>query len=244
MLKPFFSIVIPTLNEEKILPRLLNDLGEQQFTDFEVFITDGGSKDHTQTIVKTHKSFYPAKFLKANFDVGGSRNFGAKRTSGDYLVFLDADTQISPDFLTKLKSQLEITQTDFATTYGQPDTGNIFDLIVARVTNLLMRLLIKLGKPYMGGQCLIMRRSVFESLGGFDESIVHAEDHDLVQRAQKRGFRGRFFSTPRHLISFRRFEREGRFKIFLMWTISSLHVFFRGPIRKPLFEYKMGGKVE
>jgi len=240
----FFSIIIPTLNEEKILPRLLKDIDEQQFTDFEVFITDGGSSDRTQNIVKTHKSVYSLKFLKANLNVGGSRNFGAKRASGDYLVFLDADTQISPDFLTKLKSQLEITRADFATTYGQPDTGNIFDLIVAWVTNLLMRLLIKFGKPFMGGQCLIMRRSVFHNLGGFDESVVHAEDHELVQRAQRRGFRGRFFKSPRHLISFRRFEREGRFKIFLMWTVSSLYVFFRGPIRKPLFEYKMGGKVE
>ena len=52
--KPFFSIVIPALNEEKFLPKLLESLSHQHFCDFEVIVVDGRSKDKTVAVAETY----------------------------------------------------------------------------------------------------------------------------------------------------------------------------------------------
>ena len=61
-MKPFFSIVIPTLNEEDYLPNLLGDLTKQTKKDFEVIIADGYSKDETKQVVKAFKKKLQIKF--------------------------------------------------------------------------------------------------------------------------------------------------------------------------------------
>ena len=64
MKKPFFSVIIPTLNEEKYLPRLINNLENQINKNFETIIIDGKSTDATKKIIFKHKKFFNFKFIK------------------------------------------------------------------------------------------------------------------------------------------------------------------------------------
>ncbi|KKT87511.1 MAG: Cell wall biogenesis glycosyltransferase, partial [Candidatus Collierbacteria bacterium GW2011_GWD2_45_10] len=91
--KPFFSVIIPALNEEKYLPLLLADLAKQTTRDFEVIIIDGNSKDKTVAKAKLFKNKLPLLTILSSpvRNVSVQRNQGATKATGRYLLFNDAD---------------------------------------------------------------------------------------------------------------------------------------------------------
>lgn len=97
------SIIIPCLNEEHYIGKLLDSLVVQTFRNFEVIVVDGKSEDKTKDVVlrfsKTlpHLSFVESSKRQVSFQ----RNLGAKHARYERLLFLDADIQVKPDFLQK-----------------------------------------------------------------------------------------------------------------------------------------------
>lgn len=97
--KPFFTIIIPTYNEEKFLPKLLNDLTKQKERDFEVIIVDGKSKDNTIKCAQHHRESLNLKVVSSKIsNVSVQRNLGARKSKGKFLIFLDADMRIGQAF--------------------------------------------------------------------------------------------------------------------------------------------------
>lgn len=245
MSKPFFSVVIPTLNEEDYIPRLLQSLVLQTYRSFEVIIVDADSRDGTLKIVGSYRTPFPLQLVRSQSkNVGYQRNLGAKKARGEYVLFFDADITIPKNFFFQLYKSLRKKSVDFATTTIVTYSKNILDQLSVWITNLLFYVLLKLGKPLMGGTNLIFKPEAFHQLGGFDKNVVHAEDLDLVRRAGQMGFKGEFFTHIFYVISLRRIKREGRWSLWRKYTQSFLHNLFFGAIKKPIFEYKMGGKVE
>ena len=80
------SIVIPTMNEEEVLPKLLASIKSQDFDDYEIIISDNFSKDRTREIAES----YGARVVDGGMP-GPGRNRGAEAAKGDKLLFLDAD---------------------------------------------------------------------------------------------------------------------------------------------------------
>ena len=102
--QPFFSIVIPTLNEEKYLPKLLQNLADQTFKDFEVIHVDGRSEDKTvQKAARFSKKLDIKTLISQKRHVSHQRNLGGKKAQGKWLVFMDADNFLKPYFLQGLK---------------------------------------------------------------------------------------------------------------------------------------------
>ena len=105
-MKPYFSIIIPTLNEEKYLPLLLKDLSNQTFQEFEVIVVDGKSEDQTvnkaQTFTKLVKRL---TIITSVRNVSTQRNAGAKIAIGKQLLFNDADNRLPKLFLEGLYYQ-------------------------------------------------------------------------------------------------------------------------------------------
>ena len=93
----------------------------------------------------------------------------------------------------------------------------------------------------MAASNLFFKRMAFADVGGFDSSVLISDDHELVQRAAKRGYWGKIYYNPTHVFSFRRFEREGRLTVLGKYTKAFFYMLRNGPIRKPIYEYKMGG---
>jgi len=88
--QPFFSIVIPTLDEESFLPTLLTSLSKQTLTDFEVIVADGNSQDKTKAIACSFADYLPGfKFINiSKRRVSIQRNTGVQAAQGKYLLFL------------------------------------------------------------------------------------------------------------------------------------------------------------
>jgi glycosyltransferase involved in cell wall biosynthesis len=244
-MKPYFSIVIPTLNEELYLPKLLDSLSTQTDQDFEVVVVDGLSADRTVHLVERATVPFSLHLIRHKApNVAAQRNHGAKEVSGEYIIFFDADVSIGPDFLAKLRELIYRKKIDFASPLISLDTNFWFDRITEAWVNASMRILTKLGRACMSGQAFIVKREIFEKVGGFDPEIIHGEDFELSYRIARAGFFGQMLKDLTVIVSARRYERDGRFILFLKQLKATAHMLFVGPIRKNLFEYRMGGAVE
>src|SRR3989339_724465 len=124
--KPFFSIIIPALNEEKYLSLLLSDLSNQTLRDFEVIVVDGKSEDKTVKIAKSFSDKLPSlEVVSSNVrHVCTQRNLGSKKASGKYLIFSDADNRLPEFFLVGIKYKIELLNADLITPWFKPDKAN------------------------------------------------------------------------------------------------------------------------
>lgn len=112
--KPFFSVVIPTFNREKFIAQAIESTLNQTFQDFEIIVIDDGSTDSTEEVVKSITSEKVFYYKKSNAERAAARNFGAQKSRGTYINFLDSDDvlyanhlQVASDFC-KSHSGIEI----------------------------------------------------------------------------------------------------------------------------------------
>ncbi len=100
------SVIIPTYNEEKSIEDCLESLSKQSFKDLEVIIVDDGSTDNSKIKIQNAKLQFKIQNLKLleqnHFGPGVARNLGASKTSGEILVFVDADMVFDKDFVKNL----------------------------------------------------------------------------------------------------------------------------------------------
>lgn len=241
--KPFFSVVIPTLNEEKYIPTLLKCLTAQSYKDFEVIVCDGHSNDKTvQMVEKFNKKFTRlVVFNSTKRNVCYQRNMGAKNALGKYLVFFDADCAMNKSFLKKIHEHIKKEESLLMTTWLDCDSTEMVDEMMMLVTNLTIELARHTPKAVIPGFNIIIDKGVFWVMGGFDEKVIHAEDLYFAQKARKKGIALRFLREPSLIVSLRRFRNEGRLEVFHKYVRSVTHVVFKGPIYNKLFDYKMGG---
>lgn len=90
---PFFSIVIPTYNREKLIPATLDSVFSQTFTNYEVIVVDNCSTDNTEEMLKPLVQSGKIKYIRheKNFERSRSRNTGMLNARGEFLTFLDSD---------------------------------------------------------------------------------------------------------------------------------------------------------
>jgi len=224
------SIIIPTLNEDKYLPFLLSSIKKQKFRDYEIIVADAESSDKTREIAK----FLGCKVVKGGEPAKG-RNKGAKASKGDKFLFFDADNIYLPEnFFQILLNEFEKRKLDVASFTIYPQ-GNGFDKFAYQLYNSFVNLTQKFF-PYATNSILV-RREIHEKIGGFDEKITIAEDHDYAKRAAKVGKFG-FIKTEPVLTSIRRFERDGRFKTYSKYILAGFYMGIFGPVKKDIFKYR------
>lgn len=242
--KPFFSIIIPSLNEDKYIPKLFNDFNIQSFKDFEVVVVDGGSSDKTVTEVKRFSKKISVTVLENHGkSVPGQRNRGAKASCGTYLVFFDADVRIPRNFLNKLHRRIIQKHELLFTTRLVCNNDSQKQIVLVEITNFIIETLNTLGKPFAPGFNIIIERSIFEKVNGFDETLKLAEDHDIVQRIRKMGVLLQVLKEPVLYPSFRRPEKIGYLEFLRQYVIAGIYTLTGEPIRKEIFDYPMGGHV-
>ncbi len=197
-LHPLISIIMPVFNEARVLSETLTRLPAA--ADLESILVDGGSRDGVREVVGR---FPHLRLLTAPRGRGCQLNAGARAARGGLLAFLHADTLLSPDHLTALR-RAAADPTFAAGAFELALTPPLPALrFIARGANWRSRLL---GLPY-GDQVLILRRELFQALGGFAHR--RPEDLDLVIRLQRRA-RLRLL-TPPVLSSGRRWLEQGYF---------------------------------
>ncbi|HZR45507.1 MAG TPA: TIGR04283 family arsenosugar biosynthesis glycosyltransferase [Candidatus Manganitrophaceae bacterium] len=177
------SVIVPLLNEEKVLPSFLDHL--EKFPVTEAICVDGGSRDRTTDIL-LQWSGSAGRFRRSVTMSSRGRalqmNEGAKRAAGEALLFLHSDCRLPVGALHAIAKVLE----DAAVAGGafrlKIDSSRLFLRGIAAAANLRSRWL---SLPY-GDQGYFVRRDIFEKIGGF-KTLPIMEDVDFIRRLKQRG---------------------------------------------------------
>jgi glycosyltransferase involved in cell wall biosynthesis len=161
------SVIISAYNEEKYIDYCLLSLEKQDYKNHEVIVVDDGSSDQTKGIVKQHN----CKLVALNhLGTAIARNTGAKQAKGEILVFLDADMEFAPDFITKLTEPIRSGKTKG--TFSKLEYVKNWDKPLARLWNWTNpRLPDKLrveDSGEVGEDFRSILKSEFERVNGFD----------------------------------------------------------------------------
>jgi glycosyltransferase involved in cell wall biosynthesis len=231
------SIVIISKNEEECLPRLLESIKYQDYKDYEIILSDAESTDNTREIAID----YGCKIVKGGLPSMG-RNNGAKVAKGNTILFLDSDVILPKNFLKTNIEEFKNKKLVTATTIYKPITDNTVDKLLYEVYNTWAKA-TQYFYPHSAGFCIFCKKNTFNKLGGFNERILMAEDHDFVNRSKKHGKFRILYNKP-VLVDIRRLDKEGRFELVKKYFKGAMHRTFKGEIYKPNFEYELHGGIE
>lgn len=191
---PFFSIVIPTYNRYDLLPRCLDSVLNQTFLDFEVIVVDNYSEDKTKELLAKYQKKDPRiHFVQEhnNGIIAHSRNVGVRKSSGEYVCFLDSDDWYREDKLEIvynciISQKADLIYHPLVVTSKKGSHG----LLGKTLTwdNKYMELLIEGDK--ICNSSVVVRKSVIESIGFISEDpeIVAVEDYDCWLRIANAGY--------------------------------------------------------
>ncbi|OIO52144.1 glycosyl transferase family 2 [Candidatus Uhrbacteria bacterium CG_4_10_14_0_8_um_filter_58_22] len=228
------SIVIPTYNEEKYLPFLLRSIRAQTDRDCEIIVADNRSTDRTREIAGQ----FGAQVVDGGMPSGG-RNRGAAVANGDVVLFLDADVILpDPKFIEDTVAEFRRRGLGAATCRVEPLSDRRVDHYLHEAFNYFMWVTSAV-YPHAPGFCIFARKDLHERIGGFDEEVKLAEDHDYVERAGKVAKFG-ILKSHKIPVSVRRLDRDGRLKTAFKYAAAELHLRTRGPIKTDLFRYGFG----
>lgn len=164
------SVIIPAYNEERYIGKALESLNKQTYKNFEIIVVDDGSTDKTREIV----NFYPkVRLIEGEHKGPGfSRNLGAKRAKGIFLVFVDADMAFHKDYLFNLVSPMKKDKKLIGTTHDYEIATNI-DNIYSRLWGE-----VRVSKESAGEVKIFraIRKNEFTKMGGFDSKYGYADD--------------------------------------------------------------------
>ncbi len=241
-MKPYFSIVIPCLNEEYFLPNLLKNLNSQTFKDFEVIVIDGNSEDKTAKVVTEFPAKYPLHLHSTTIrNVSFQRNLGAKKAAGDILIFFDADTQIPKNYLKKIAQTFEKKRPHFLTTYIKTDSRKPSENMFAFFSNYFLRTGEIFKLPFSYGAMQAVKKGAFFDVGGYDPNVKFGEDSELLQKIYKYNYKLIVLSTPRYIFSLRRLRSEGTLKPLIQYLQLNFHILLKGFKVPSKIDYQMGG---
>ncbi|YCM43581.1 TIGR04283 family arsenosugar biosynthesis glycosyltransferase [Verrucomicrobiaceae bacterium 227] len=196
------SIIVPTLNEEPRLPALLESL--QREHPHEIIIADGGSQDRTVDIAQEAG----ARIVHATKGRASQMNLAAASATGEFLLFLHADTLPPPDYQKVIHRVLQTPGTS-AGAFRFALAGN---LALGPLIESLVNLRCRIFKTPYGDQGLFLRRSIFNHLGGFPDWPV-LEDLHLVRQLKRLGHLR--LATEAISTSPRRWQKGGTVRTFL-----------------------------
>lgn len=227
-----YSIIIPTLNEEKTLPLLLKQLANEHLQKkykYEIIVSDGGSIDDTILIANdlANKVILHNEKRKQNISIG--RNNGAKVANGEIFIFINGDVILdSADIFFKQITDNFLNSTFLAMTCKvsiEKSKRKISDMIFLGFYNWYFRFLNDIGVGMGRGECQIIKKKVFLGQNGYNEKMNAGEDFDLYKRIRKNG-KILFNKSLIVYESPRRYRKYGHPKIFITWLLNALYVIF------------------
>ena len=195
-----YSLIIPVYNRPDEVNELLDSLTRQRFQDFEVLVVEDGSSVSCESVVdKYAEAFNLHYFYKTNSGPGQTRNYGAERSHGEYLIVLDSDCVLPPGYLEAVEAELRREPAD---AFGGPDRAHESFTSVQKAINYAMTSFFttggirggkkKMDKFYPRSFNMGIRREVYQALGGFSK-MRFGEDIDFSIRIFKAGYRCRLF---------------------------------------------------
>lgn len=218
------TIIIPTYNEEKYITNTINSIYKQNgINGTRIIVSDNYSTDKTRDKVKILSKLYSEKI---NIEIinGGSvsvgRNNGAKISLTKYILFIDGDSILyDKNTIQDALNQIIIKNSELLTCKVKSDNGTIKTVVVFKLFNLINKFL-SMKTPFAVGTFFLTDRNVFNSLGGFDETIKNSEDFCLSKQ-----YNPEKFIILNHYVGQddRRFKKMGYFNMIKLVIINFLN---------------------
>lgn len=204
--RPELSIVIPARNEAATIVRALDSVLAQAWPveRLEVIVVDNGSSDGTAAVARRFAQQHPELRLRVVREprpgVSRARNRGARLARGRVLLFLDADSRLSPTMVASVLAHLHRGAAAMSLRVVADSNDPLDRAFFFLATWLKERVRVPT-------QLCAVRRDVFWAVGGFDERLRVAEDYDLLRRIRDAGYRVAFVTESAVLTSTRRLHR-------------------------------------
>jgi glycosyltransferase involved in cell wall biosynthesis len=223
------SIVIPALNEAKVIETTLRTLTTTLSLPHEVIVSDGGSTDETVALARRYATALVQFAGPGRQTISGGRNEGARLAAGEFLVFLDADCVIpEPDrFFARAVERFArdpelVALTACLRVFREQET--LGDRLVFGIANLGLRVannVFRRGHSF--GDFQMIRREAFTRVGGYRADLVTIEDADLFRRLSRIG---RTMIDPGLTVlhTGRRGHQVGWPRLIAMWLVNSVYV--------------------
>ena len=195
-----YSVIIPVYNRPDEVDELLGSLAVQTFRDFEVIIVEDGSSVPCKGVVGDYRDRMDIHYYyKPNSGPGQTRNYGAERSRGEYLLILDSDCILPEGYLAAVEAELRREPAD---AFGGPDRAHDSFTSVQKAINYAMTSFFttggirggkkKMDRFYPRSFNMGIRAEVYRALGGFSR-MRFGEDIDFSIRIFKAGYRCRLF---------------------------------------------------
>lgn len=189
--RPTVSVIIPTYNRARLLPRAINSVLNQTYRDFELIVVDDASADNTIEVVKQFQEKDDRiKYLKHSEHKGGSgaRNTGIKASAGEYIGLLDDDDEWLPGKLEKQMNKLENSSLKVGVVYSgffyvSEKNGKIVSEVIPLLRGEVYANLLK--SCILGSPTPLIKKKCFQKVGFFDETLPSCQDWDMWIRLSK-----------------------------------------------------------
>jgi glycosyltransferase involved in cell wall biosynthesis len=235
------SIIIPTLNESLFINKTLDIILSKRFYNIrpEIILVDSGSSDNTIDLASRYGvkiiSFIPSKSGKHEL-----LNKGAESSTGDFLLFLDADTLAPSNYdllITRAFGQNNIVGGAFEFTLDGCEFG-------LRVVELLNRIRYRVRGSFYGDQGLFVKREVFFKAGMFPNRRLF-ETAELCKKLRK--FGKLRLVTEHSLTSPRRFIEGGIYKVLIndikLWLLNEFKIYPEDKLADIYWDYNIKSKI-
>ena len=214
-----FSIIIPVFNRPDEVDELLESLCQQTVKDFEVLIIEDGSVKPCKDVCDKYANVLDLHYYaKENSGPGQSRNYGAERSNGEYVIILDSDVVLPVGYLQAVEDELKQKPCE---AFGGPDSAHPSFTPVQKAISYSMTSFFttggirggkaKLDKFYPRSFNMGIRREVYLQLGGFSK-MRFGEDIDFSYRIVEAGYMPRLFPEAwvwhKRRTDFRKFFRQ------------------------------------
>ncbi|MDR1681981.1 MAG: glycosyltransferase [Candidatus Symbiothrix sp.] len=197
----YYSIIIPVYNRPSEVDELLQSICYQTYRNFEVIVVEDGSSNPCKFVVNKYSNKLPVHYCwKDNSGPGQTRNYGAGKSKGDYLLFLDSDCILPENYLMNIEAELQSEPVCF---FGGPDKAHDSFTNIQKAINYSMTSVFTTGgirggkkrmdKFYPRSFNMGVSKAVFDKVGGFSE-MRFGEDIDLSIRILKCDYKSRLFS--------------------------------------------------
>lgn len=200
---PKVSVIIPTYNYDKYIEKAIDSVLDQTYRDIEIIVVDDGSTDNTREIIETRYKERVRYFYQENKGAPAARNIGLHKAKGEYVIFLDADDQLSRKQIFLFIKQSEQHPNDILYGPWKQYVEKGKDCLIKYIktdygeNDILDAWL----RGWYTPPCAILwPKQIIEVLGGWDEELLANQDGDLAWRALIEGFVFRY--TP-HAWSYR-----------------------------------------
>ncbi|UCF44277.1 MAG: glycosyltransferase, partial [Planctomycetota bacterium] len=201
---PLVSVIMPAYNAAEYIAEAIESVLIQNHRNFELIIVDDGSTDNTKDIVAGFKNDKIKYFYKQNAGPSSARNLAIKRAKGQYIMPLDSDDMMTPDFIARHLQEFE----------KHPEADLVYsDVLLIDVGSNPIRVmkkpeyqdrrhmirdLLRAGHPIVPFR-LGIRKSVFDKIGFYDEKLMVAEDYDMMRRFVKHGLKAHHLPGALHM---------------------------------------------